>query len=78
MGDNYIDYRKSGYSKKFYEVHWYEIIFHNGIGTIFWNRSWKNSKGKNLNEEFAKLLSEKKVAYSELKRDEGLSDCKSK
>lgn len=27
MRDTYIDYRKSGYSKKFYEAHRDEIIF---------------------------------------------------
>ena len=51
--DTYIAYRKSGYSKKFYEARRDEITLH---------------KVKDLNEEFVRLLYEKKSAYSEYKK----------
>jgi hypothetical protein len=81
--DTYIVYRKSGYSKKFYEAHRDEIILHKAEKEAFSKLpDGKIPKVKDLNEEFARLLSEKKAAYSEYKkikkRDAGLSDCEAK
>ena len=81
--ETYIVYRKSGYSKKFYEAHRDEIILHKAAKETFSKfPDGKIPKVKDLNEEFARLLSEKKAAYSEYKknkkRDAGLSDCKAK
>ena len=67
--DTYIAYRKSGYSKKFYEAHRDEIALHKAAKEAFSKLSdGKIPKVKDLNEEFARLLSEKKNAYSEYKK----------
>ncbi len=67
--DTYIAYRKSGYSKKFYEAHRDEIILHKAAKEVFSKLpDGKIPKVKDLNEEFARLLSEKKAAYSEYKK----------
>ena len=66
--DTYIAYRKSGYSKKFYEAHREEITLHKAAKEAFSKLpDGKIPKVKDLNEEFARLLSEKKAAYSEYK-----------
>ncbi len=65
----YIAYRKSGYSKKFFEAHRDEITLHKAAKEAFSKLpDGKIPKVKNLNEEFAKLFSEKKAAYSEYKK----------
>ena len=56
--ETYITYRKSGYSKKFFEAHRDEITLHKAAKEAF----------SKLNEEFARMLSEKKAAYSEYKK----------
>ncbi len=67
--DTYIAYRKSGYSKKFYEAHRDEILLHKAAKEAFSKLpGGKILKVKDLNEEFARLLSEKKEAYSEYKK----------
>ena len=67
--DTYIAYRKFGYSKKFYEAHRDEIILHKVAKEAFSKLpDGKISKVKDLNEEFARLLSEKKAVYSEYKK----------
>lgn len=67
--ETYIVYRKSGYSKKFYEAHRDEIILHKAAKETFSKLpDGKIPKVKDLNEEFARLLSEKKAAYSEYKK----------
>lgn len=67
--DTYIAYRKSGYSKKFYEAHRDEILFHKAAKEAFSKLpDGKIPKVKELNEEFARMLSEKKAAYSEYKK----------
>lgn len=64
--ETYIAYRKSGYSKKFYEAHRDEITLHKAAKEAFSKLpDGKIPKVKDLNEEFARLLSEKKAAYSE-------------
>ena len=67
--DTYIAYRKSGYSKKFYEAHRDEITLHKAAKEAFSRLpDGKIPKVKELNEEYARLLSEKKTAYSEYKK----------
>ncbi len=67
--DTYVAYRKSGYSKKFYEAHRDEIILHKAAKEAFSKLpDGKIPKVKDLNAEFAILLSEKKEAYSEYKK----------
>ncbi len=67
--ETYSAYRKSGYSKKFYEAHRDEITLHKAAKEAFSKLpDGKIPKVKDLNEEFARLLSEKKAAYSEYKK----------
>ena len=67
--DTYIAYRKSGYSKKFYEAHRDEITLHKAAKEAFSKLpDGKIQKVKELNEEYARLLSAKKTAYSEYKK----------
>uniref|UniRef100_UPI003FEDFCB9 hypothetical protein n=1 Tax=Lachnospira sp. TaxID=2049031 RepID=UPI003FEDFCB9 len=59
--ETYIAYPKSSYSKKFYEAHRDEIILHKAAKEAFSKLpDGKIPKVKDLNEEFARLLSEKK------------------
>ena len=80
--DTYIAYRKSGYRKKFYEAHRDELILHKAAKEAFSKLpDGKIPKVKDLNEEFARLLFEKKqltVSTKNKKRDAGLSDCEAK
>lgn len=67
--DIYVAYRKSGYSKKFFEAHREEITLHKAAKEAFSKLpDGKIPKVKDLNEEFARLLSTKKEAYSEYKK----------
>ena len=67
--ETYIAYRKSGYSKKFYEAHRDEITLHKAAKEAFSKLpDGKIPKVKELNEEFAGQLSKKKSAYSEYKK----------
>lgn len=67
--DTYIAYRKSGYSKKFNDAHRDEIILRKATKEAFSKLpDGKIPKVKDLNEEFARLLSEKKAVYSEYKK----------
>ena len=65
----YIAYRKSGYSKKFYEAHRDEITLQKAAKETFSKfPKGKIPKVKDLNEEFNRLLLEKKEVYSEYKK----------
>ena len=67
--DTYIAYRKSGYSKKFYEKHREEITLHKAEKEAFSKYPDKKiPKVKELNEAYGRLLSEKRAAYSEYKK----------
>ena len=67
--ETYITYRKSGYSKKFHEAHRDEITLHREANEFFSKLpEGKIPKVKNLNDEFTRLLSEKKAAYNEYKK----------
>ena len=69
----YIAYRKAGYSKKFLAEHEGDIILHRAAKKAFDELSVKKIPTvKSLQTEYAKLLAEKKAAYSEYRtaRDE--------
>lgn len=67
--ETYIAYRKSGYSKKFLEAHRDEITLHKAAKGAFSKLpEGKIPRVKDLNDEFARLLSEKKAAYNEYKK----------
>ena len=67
--ETYITYRKSGYSKKFLEAHRDEITLHRAAKEAFSKLpEGKIPKVKELNDEFTRLLSEKKAAYNEYKK----------
>ena len=81
--ETYITYRKSGYSKKFFEAHRDEITLHKAAKEAFPKLpDGKIPKVKDLNEEFVRLLSEKKGSLQRIqenkKRDAGLSDSEAK
>ena len=65
----YIAYRQSGYSKKFFESHREELILHKAAKDAFSNIPDKRiPKVKELNEEYANILKEKKAAYTEYRQ----------
>ena len=67
--ETYDAYRKSGYSKKFYEAHREEILLHKAAKEYFnsCNIS-KLPKMKDLSEEYGLILSEKQKEYAEYKK----------
>lgn len=65
----YVEYRKSGYSKKFFEAHREEITLHKAAKEAFSGLpGQKLPKVKELNEEYAKVLAAKKAAYAEYRQ----------
>lgn len=68
--DVYSAYRKTGYSKAFYEAHREEITIHRAAKKAFDQLgTTKIPKVQELNEEFQKVLSEKRAAYSDYKKE---------
>lgn len=65
--DVYVAYRKSGYSKEFFEEHREEITLHKAAKDAFKKLNGGIPKVKELNEEYAVQLGIKKRAYSEYK-----------
>ncbi len=72
--ETYAAYKKSGYSKKFLEEHREEITLHKAAKTAFnqLDNAGGQGKGKSkiptikqLNQEYAQVLSGKKAAYAE-------------
>lgn len=61
----YVEYRKSGYSKQFFESHREEILLHKAAKEAFGQLDGSIPKIKDLNQEYAELLQKKKEAYSE-------------
>ena len=62
-------YRKSGYSKKFLEAHREKITLHKAAKAAFDEAGLqKLPKVKELDEEFAELLTKKKAAYPEYRK----------
>ena len=65
----YIEYRKSGYSKKFFEEHRQEITIHKAAKHAFDQLEEKKVPSRQaLHEEFNRLLVEKKQAYAEYRQ----------
>ncbi len=65
----YEEYRQAGYSKQFYEDHREEISLHKAAKQAFDElHGRKLPKVKDLSEEYTKILSEKKSAYSEYRK----------
>lgn len=71
--DIYVEYRKSGYSKKYLAEHEADILIHKAAKKAFDELKLdKLPSVKSLNSEYAKLLSEKKedyAAYIKLQRE---------
>jgi len=62
----YVDYRKNGYSKKYFAAHEADILLHKAAKTAFDKMGLKKLPTvKNLNLEYAKLLTEKKKLYAD-------------
>ena len=69
MSKVYEAYRKSGYSRKFFEEHREEIQIHKAAKQAFEQLpERKVPSRKSLNEEFHRCLSEKKKAYTEYRQ----------
>ena len=65
----YEDYRRAGYSKKFFEEHREEILLHKAAKEAFNQLDGKKVPSrKALDEEFHQLLTEKKQAYAEYRQ----------
>ena len=65
----YAAYRKAGYSKKFLEAHRDEITLHKASKVAFDEAGLqKLPKVKELDAEFAELLTKKKAAYPEYRK----------
>ena len=64
--DVYVEYRKSGYSKKFLAGHEGEIILHKAAKKAFDELGLKKIPTvRSLQEEYAELLAQKKAVYTE-------------
>lgn len=66
--DVYGAYRKSGYSKSFFEAHREEITLHKAAKDAFSQIQGSIPKIKDLNEEYAEVLLKKKRAYAEYRQ----------
>lgn len=65
----YESYRKSGYSKKFFEEHRDELMLHKAAKQAFDQLDGKKIPSRQaLHEEFNQLLAEKKQAYAEYRQ----------
>ena len=65
----YDAYRKSGYSKKFLEAHREEITLHKAAKAAFDEAGMKKlPKVKELDAEYAELLTKKKAAYPDYRK----------
>ena len=62
--DVYAEYRKSGYSKKFFEEHREAITLCKAAKEVFSNIEGKLPKIKDLNQEYNEVLQEKKKTYA--------------
>lgn len=65
----YEEYRKAGYSKKFFEAHREELTLHKAAKAAFDELGVKKiPKVKDLNTEYAELLASKKQAYAKYRK----------
>lgn len=66
--DIYVEYRKQGYCKQFFENHRDEITLHKAAKEAFSKIAGKIPKIKELNAEYEQILSIKKKTYSEYRQ----------
>lgn len=66
--DVYVAYRKSGYSKAFFEAHREQITLHKAAKDAFSQLDGKIPKLKELNQEYAEVLLKKKTAYADYRK----------
>ena len=66
--DTYAEYRKSGYSKKFFEEHREAITLCKAAKEAFSKIEGKLPKIKELNQEYSEVLQEKKKTYVEYRQ----------
>lgn len=67
--DVFVDYKKSGYQKKFYAEHESELILYKAAREFFNNLPEKRiPKIKELNVEYGKVLTEKKKLYADYRQ----------
>lgn len=66
--DIYVAYRKFGYSKSFFEAHREEITLHKAAKDAFGQLDGKVPKLKELNQEYAEVLQNKKAAYVDYRK----------
>ena len=64
----YAEYRKTGYSKKFFEEHRKEITLHKAAKEAFSQIKGPLPKIRELNEEYERVLREKKQTYAEYRQ----------
>lgn len=64
----YVQYRKCGYSKKFFEEHREEITLHKAAKEAFSKIQGKIPSIRELNQEYAEVLQEKKKTYAEYRK----------
>ena len=65
----YEEYRKAGYSKKFFEAHREEITLHKAAKQAFDELGMRKiPKVKELSAQYAEILAEKKNAYTEYRK----------
>ena len=64
----YVQYRKCGYSKKFFEEHREEITLHKAAKEAFSKIQGKIPSVRELNQEYAEVLQEKKKTYAEYRK----------
>ena len=67
--NTYEEYRKAGYSKKFFEAHREEVTLHKAAKQAFDELGVRKiPKVKELSAEYAEILSSKKQAYAEFRK----------
>lgn len=64
----YVDYRKSGYSKHFFEAHREEIALHKASKEAFGQIEGTIPTIKSLNQEYSDVLQKKREVYSEYRK----------
>ncbi len=66
--DIYAEYRKSGYSKRYFEAHREEITLHKAAKEAFSKVEGKIPKIKELNASYEEAIKEKRETYAEYRR----------
>ncbi len=66
--DVYVQYRKSGYSKKFFEEHREDLTLHKAAKEAFSKIQGKIPTIRELNLEYEQVLQEKKQTYAEYRK----------